>query len=50
VEGTEACVQHWGDWVQHCQAQSKATLAGVHRILNHQGENLAWNKYVEWEV
>jgi hypothetical protein len=25
-------------------------LAGVHRLLNHQGENLAWNEYVEWEV
>ena len=50
VGGTEACALHRADWVQHQQSRSKSTLSGVRRMLNRQGENLAWNEYVEPEV
>jgi hypothetical protein len=47
VRGTQACAQHWPNWVQHQQSRTKSTLSGVRRMLNHQGENLAWNENVE---
>jgi hypothetical protein len=49
VRGTQACVQHRQDWLRHQQSRTKSTLAGVRRMLNHQGENLAWNESIEHE-
>jgi hypothetical protein len=50
VGDTEACALHQQDWFQHKQSRSKSTLVGIHRMLNHQGENLPWNERVEQEV
>ncbi len=50
VQGTQACPQHQQDWSWYRQAQTKSTLAGVCRMLNHPNENLAWNQSIEREV
>jgi len=47
VQNTQACSQHQQEWTQHQQSRTKSTLSGVHRMLNHQHENLAWNHSIE---
>jgi uncharacterized Zn finger protein (UPF0148 family) len=47
VQYTQACTQHQPEWLQHRQSRTKSTLAGVHRMLSRQHENLAWNQPVE---
>jgi len=50
VQGTQACPQHQQDWSRHRQARTRSTLAGVRRMLNHPGENLAWNQSNERDI
>ena len=50
VQGTQACPQHQQDWSRHRQARTRSTLAGVCRMLNHPGENLAWNQSNERDI
>jgi hypothetical protein len=50
VGDTQACSQHQSDWFQHQQSRTKSNLAGFHRMLNHESENLAWNVRVERAV
>ena len=50
MQGTQACPQHQQDWSRHRQARTRSTLAGVRRMLNHPGENLAWNQSNERDI
>jgi len=50
VQGTQACPQHQSVWSQHRQVQTKSTLAGVRRMLNHPSENLPWNQSNERDI
>ena len=50
VKPTQACAEHRPLWIQHQQSRAKSTLAGVRRMLNRQGESLAWNETVEQEI
>ena len=50
IDGTQACHERRNDWHRYRQSQSKASLAGVQRMLNRPNENLAWNPEVPRDV
>ena len=43
VEGTSACQTHQPEWRKYKKHHSRQTQSGVRRMLQRQGENLAWN-------
>jgi len=42
VAGTQACVQHKGQWSKYAQSHTQDTYSGARRMLQRSGENMPW--------
>ena len=42
IETTEACQAHASEWRKNIQQRNQSNVNGIHHILQHPGENQAW--------